>query len=73
MVVRRELLGHLGQVYTVRLFPSGLVVLTGGADMQVKIWSVQGGRYRYRHHRPGQECDLCFEGRVGQAVELWVC
>jgi len=31
-------------VYTCRLFPSGLVVLSGGADMRLRVTSVQDGR-----------------------------
>jgi len=41
--VRRVLEGHVGEVYTAKLFPSGIVVLSGGADMQLKIWSVKDG------------------------------
>jgi len=41
--VRRVLSGHVGEVYSARLFPSGVVVLTAGADMQLKIWSAQDG------------------------------
>ncbi|XP_060080166.1 proteasomal ATPase-associated factor 1-like [Ylistrum balloti] len=42
--IRRELEGHLGDVYTCRFFPSGLVVLSGGSDMQLKIWSAETGK-----------------------------
>ena len=41
--VRRVLEGHLGEVYTAKLFPSGIVVLSGGADLQLKIWSAKDG------------------------------
>ncbi|XP_067946337.1 proteasomal ATPase-associated factor 1-like [Watersipora subatra] len=41
--VRRELRGHVGDVYRAKFFPSGLVVLSGGADTQLKIWSVETG------------------------------
>jgi len=41
--VRRVLQGHVGEVYRVKLFPSGVVVLSGGADMQLKIWSATDG------------------------------
>eukprot|EP00028_Trichosphaerium_sp_Am-I-7-wt_P003137 CAMPEP_0168517172 /NCGR_PEP_ID=MMETSP0405-20121227/5870_1 /TAXON_ID=498012 /ORGANISM="Trichosphaerium sp, Strain Am-I-7 wt" /LENGTH=117 /DNA_ID=CAMNT_0008537085 /DNA_START=158 /DNA_END=508 /DNA_ORIENTATION=- len=30
--------GHVGDVYTCQLFPSGKVVLSSGADTQIKIW-----------------------------------
>ncbi|KAI7902093.1 WD40-repeat-containing domain protein [Cokeromyces recurvatus] len=35
--------GHVSDVTTVEFFPSNLVVLTGGADFQLKIWSVLDG------------------------------
>ena len=41
--VRRRLEGHLGEVYSARLFPSGVVALSTGADMRVKIWSAATG------------------------------
>lgn len=36
-------MGHCADVYTCRFFPSGIVVLSGGADMQLKIWSAETG------------------------------
>lgn len=42
-LVRRKLDGHLGDVYSVKLFPSGVVVLSSGADMRMKIWSAENG------------------------------
>ncbi|KAK2155499.1 hypothetical protein LSH36_238g02048 [Paralvinella palmiformis] len=42
--VRRQLCGHYGDVYTCRFFPSGVVILTGGADTQLKIWSAETGQ-----------------------------
>ncbi|XP_045195880.1 proteasomal ATPase-associated factor 1-like [Mercenaria mercenaria] len=42
--VRRNLEGHYGDVYTCRFFPSGIVILSGGADMQLKIWSAETGK-----------------------------
>ena len=33
----------MGDVYSCRLFPSGMVVLSGGADRQLKIWSILDG------------------------------
>ncbi|KAI9469768.1 MAG: WD40-repeat-containing domain protein [Benjaminiella poitrasii] len=35
--------GHVSDVTTVQFFPSNLVILTGGADFQLKIWSVLNG------------------------------
>lgn len=37
-------MGHCADVYTCRFFPSGIVVLSGGADMQLKIWSAETGK-----------------------------
>ena len=42
--IQRELTGHFGDVYSCRFFPSGLVILTGGADTQLKIWSAENGQ-----------------------------
>ena len=42
-LIRRSLEGHKADIYTARLFPSGVVVLTSGADMQIKIWSAEDG------------------------------
>ncbi|ELU04701.1 hypothetical protein CAPTEDRAFT_111827 [Capitella teleta] len=42
--VRRRLEGHCGDVYSCRFFPSGLVVLSGGADSQLKVWSAETGK-----------------------------
>jgi len=43
-IIRRKLEGHVGEVYTCGLFPSGLVVLSGGSDMRLKIWSAETGQ-----------------------------
>ncbi len=40
---QRSFEGHASEVYCSKFFPSGLVVLTGGADMQLKIWSAISG------------------------------
>ena len=42
--IQRSLEGHLSDVYCCRFFPSGIVVLSGGADMQVKVWAAEDGR-----------------------------
>ena len=44
MFLQRELEGHYGDVYTCKFFPSGIVVLSGGSDMQLKIWSAETGQ-----------------------------
>jgi len=35
--------GHIDAVYTTRFFPSGTVILSGGADFRLKIWSAETG------------------------------
>jgi len=42
--VRRNLTGHISDVNAAKFFPSGLVVLSAGADLRVKIWSVENGK-----------------------------
>ncbi|XP_074641486.1 proteasomal ATPase-associated factor 1-like isoform X2 [Tubulanus polymorphus] len=42
--IRRKLEGHIADVYTCRFFPSGIVILSGGADMMLKIWCAQTGK-----------------------------
>eukprot|EP01112_Ceratiomyxa_fruticulosa_P010037 TRINITY_DN2633_c1_g1_i1.p1 TRINITY_DN2633_c1_g1~~TRINITY_DN2633_c1_g1_i1.p1 ORF type:complete len:399 (+),score=75.78 TRINITY_DN2633_c1_g1_i1:49-1245(+) len=43
-VVRREFEGHKGDVNVCKFFPSGKVVLSGGADWRLKIWdALEGG------------------------------
>ncbi|KAG0270513.1 Cofactor of BRCA1 [Actinomortierella ambigua] len=39
----RELKGHIQYVNTVRFFPSGQVILSGGGDFMLKVWSVLDG------------------------------
>ena len=43
VIAKRELKGHVTDVTTCRFFPSGVVLLTGGSDMQLKIWSAEDG------------------------------
>ena len=52
--VRRDLAGHLGEVYHSKLFPSGVVALTAGADMRLKVWNVQTG-----------DCPVTLAGHTG--------
>jgi len=56
--VRRKLEGHLGQVYTARLFPSGLVLLSGGGDMRLRVTSVEDGR-----------CPVVLVGHTGSVTD----
>ncbi|KAJ8735738.1 hypothetical protein PYW07_007358 [Mythimna separata] len=41
--VNLELKGHGGPVYRSRFFPSGIVVLSAGADGSCRIWSAESG------------------------------
>lgn len=54
----------MGDVYMCRFFPSGIVVLSGGADLRLKIWSVEDGscpRTLTGHTRglPSSRCSFC--------------
>jgi len=42
--IRREFTEHIAELYQSRFFPSGLVCLSYGADMQIKIWSCADGK-----------------------------
>lgn len=56
--VRRTLEGHLFDVYTCRLFPSGIVVLSGGGDMQLRIWDAATGA-----------CPVVLKGHTGAVLD----
>lgn len=43
LAVRHELEGHVADLYLARIFPSGKVLLTGGADRSMRIWSLEEG------------------------------
>ncbi len=48
--LQRDLKGHIGDVNVVQWFPSGKVVLSGGADLQLRvglILSCTHGTYHY--------------------------
>ncbi|EYB98232.1 hypothetical protein Y032_0133g1785 [Ancylostoma ceylanicum] len=55
----RDLKGHIMDVYKCRFFPSGLVVLSAGMDMSVKVWSVETG-----------QCPRTFKGHTMAATDL---
>jgi len=42
--IRRNLNGHISDVYLCKFFPSGIVCLSGGADLRLKIWSAENGK-----------------------------
>ena len=41
--ILKILKGHVGDVYKCKYFPSGVVILSAGADMQLKIWCAESG------------------------------
>lgn len=41
---RRELVGHISDVNVSKFFPSGIVVVSCGADLRIKIWSIENGK-----------------------------
>lgn len=57
---QRSLEGHIGDVYTCRFFPSGLVMLSGGADFQLRIWSAETG-----------ECPVVLKGHSAGMLDTW--
>ena len=60
---QRVLDGHVGCVDSCKFFPSGVVVLSGGEDMRVKIWSAEDG-----------SCPRTFTGHTrGVCVCVCVC
>jgi proteasomal ATPase-associated factor 1 len=40
---QRTLEGHVDEATVCKFFPSGVVVITGGVDMRLKIWSAETG------------------------------
>ncbi|KIH42561.1 WD domain, G-beta repeat protein, partial [Ancylostoma duodenale] len=55
----RDLKGHIMDVYKCRFFPSGLVVLSAGMDMSVRVWSVETG-----------QCPRTFKGHTMAVTDL---
>ena len=80
--VRRHLSGHLGEVYSARLFPSGVVVLSNGADMTIRIWNAGTGSCPVSltgHTAPVTDTAIVSKGRNIVSVSkdgtarLWSC
>ena len=80
--MRRHLEGHLGEVYTAKLFPSGVVVLSSGADMRLKIWSAGTGECPVTltgHTAPVTDTAIVSKGKniisvsKDGTVRLWSC
>uniref|UniRef100_A0A2K6FB77 Proteasomal ATPase associated factor 1 n=1 Tax=Propithecus coquereli TaxID=379532 RepID=A0A2K6FB77_PROCO len=57
--LRRVLEGHVFDVNCCRFFPSGLVVLSGGMDAQLKIWSAEDAScvVTFKGHKGGMKGD----------------
>ncbi|KAL4696620.1 hypothetical protein H8959_002318, partial [Pygathrix nigripes] len=55
---KRVLEGHVFDVNCCRFFPSGLVVLSGGMDAQLKIWSAEDA-----------SCVVTFKGHKGGILD----
>ena len=51
---QRNLKGHVSDINFCRFFPSGVVILSGGADMMLKVWSAETG-----------QCAATFTGHTG--------
>lgn len=58
LLLQHDLQGHISDVNTCRFFPSGKVVLTGGADLRLKIWSAEDGScpVTLKGHTGGKNC-----------------
>ncbi|XP_054509816.2 proteasomal ATPase-associated factor 1 isoform X2 [Agelaius phoeniceus] len=63
--IRRLLEGHVYDVNCCRFFPSGLVVLSGGMDAQLKIWSAEDAScvVTFKGHKGGER-EVGTEGKV---------
>uniref|UniRef100_A0A1I7XT02 WD_REPEATS_REGION domain-containing protein n=1 Tax=Heterorhabditis bacteriophora TaxID=37862 RepID=A0A1I7XT02_HETBA len=58
--VLRKLEGHIMDIYKCRFFPSGMVVLSAGMDLTVRVWSVETG-----------QCVRTFKGHTQGYYLLW--
>ncbi|KAJ3298707.1 Proteasomal ATPase-associated factor 1 [Borealophlyctis nickersoniae] len=68
--VRRDLIGHVGDLTTVRFFPSGQVILSGATDMQLKIWGIDGSNpVTLKGHTRG----ICDSGIIDRGRNVVSC
>lgn len=69
--VNLELKGHGGPVYKCRFFPSGIVVLSAGADGSCRIWSAESGinPVTLKGHRMAV-CDTCIIERGRNVISV---
>lgn len=62
----RTLTGHVGDINAAKFFPSGKVVLSGGADIALRIWDLETGLCAAQlkgHTRGVLDCDFIERGR----------
>ncbi|KAJ3080014.1 Proteasomal ATPase-associated factor 1, partial [Quaeritorhiza haematococci] len=79
--IRRDLPGHVGDVSTVKFFPSGQVILSGASDFQLKIWGLDGSNpVTLKGHTRGiLDTAIISRGRnvlsssADGQVKLWEC
>jgi WD40 repeat protein len=57
----RQLEGHIGGVGACRFFPNGNLVISGGADLTLKIWTIAEGL-----------CAATFRGHAGRITSLGI-
>lgn len=78
----RDLVGHQGEVNTVKWFPSGKVALSAGADTRIKIWATEPGKCAKTltgHTRGITDSIIVDQGRniitssKDGTVKLWDC
>lgn len=52
LILRHQLTGHVGAALAVAFSPEGSLLVTGGRDRSVKVWSVDDGRLlrSFNHH-----------------------
>nr|XP_026690628.1 proteasomal ATPase-associated factor 1-like isoform X3 [Ciona intestinalis] len=82
-MIRRKLVSHVGEVNCCNFFPSGMVVMSGGMDTQVKIWSAEDGTCA-RTLNGSHKCGILSLAAVGRgrnivsasrdgSLKLWEC
>lgn len=70
------MVGHCGDIYHCRWFPSLKVVLSCGADLRIKIWSADTGecaKTLVGHTKPVTDIAIVDRGRNIISVSKYVC
>lgn len=73
--------GHIGPINTCKFFPSGKVILSGGSDLKLKIWGLDGGNPVTLKGHQGAILDSAIVGRGKNVlscardgmIKLWEC